>query len=220
MTTVAILPIKSFHTAKSRLAGAIEDGFRQSLVEAMFSDVMRAVRHAPSIDRIVVVTSDGTASRIAAGHGAGVIDDTGASHSESAAQGIAAAISQGAQRVMLIAGDCPMLTADELERLLAHRVGDERSALIVPDRHGTGTNGLVLSPPDALTPSFGDGSCERHFELALAQGSTPEVVPVAGLGMDVDTAEDLEALRAMMASVRGGAGHTRGIFAQLERNRR
>ncbi len=36
----------------------------------------------------------------------------------------------------------------------------------MPDRHGTGTNGLLLTPPDAIAPSFGPGSCERHRALA------------------------------------------------------
>ncbi len=33
---------------------------------------------------------------------------------------------------------------------------------IVPDRHGTGTNALLLAPPQAIAPAFGPGSCERH----------------------------------------------------------
>jgi 2-phospho-L-lactate guanylyltransferase len=70
------------------------------------------------------------------------------------------------------------------------------SALIVPDRHGTGTNALLLTPPGALAPSFGPDSCERHAQLARAAGTHAEVVEVPSLALDVDTPEDLAALVA------------------------
>ena len=90
--------------------------------------------------------------------------------------------------------------------------------LIVPDRHGEGTNALLLTPPDAMTPSFGEGSRKRHTELATAQGATPEVVEVASLALDIDTPEDLEELTEMLATTRGRAAHTRGMLSQLMRS--
>jgi 2-phospho-L-lactate/phosphoenolpyruvate guanylyltransferase len=217
MTTVAILPMKVLEKAKSRLTEAVNHGHRRALAEAMFSDVLTAARRTSSIDRIIVITSDRTAARIAGGNGATVIDDTGSSHSEAAQLGVARASATGATRVLLIPGDCPLLDPAELNALLARPI-PERSAVIIPDRHGTGTNGLLLTPPGALTPSFGEGSCQRHFELATAQGATPEVVDVPTLALDVDTPEDFDALRAMLASTRGGAAHTRGLLTQLDRS--
>lgn len=218
MTTVAILPIKEFSAAKSRLADAIGLGHRRALAEAMYSDVLTAVRRTAAIDQIIVVTRDTTAAQIAGGHGITVVDDQGQSHSESAAQGVAAAIAQGASRVLLVAADCPLLRPRDLEQLLAHSSNSVPRALIVPDRHGTGTNALVLSPPDALTPAFGEGSCERHSKLATEQGATPEVVQVPALALDIDTPEDLLELREQLNQVVGGAAHTRGLFAQLQRS--
>ncbi len=90
--------------------------------------------------------------------------------------------------------------------------------LIVPDRHGEGTNALLLTPPDAMTPAFGEGSRKRHTDLAIAQGATPEVVGVPSLALDIDTAEDLEELLEMFATTRGRAAHTRGMLSQLTRS--
>jgi 2-phospho-L-lactate guanylyltransferase len=117
----------------------------------------------------------------------------------------------------LVPGDCPLLSPAELDTLLTLPVSG-RSALIIPDRHGDGTNALLLTPPDALTPSFGEGSCQRHFELALAQGATPEVVEVPSLGLDIDTGEDFNLLQTTLASTRGGAANTRGLLNQLARS--
>jgi 2-phospho-L-lactate guanylyltransferase len=92
------------------------------------------------------------------------------------------------------------------------------SAIIVPDRHGEGTNALLLTPPNALTPAFGEGSRQRHIDLAVAQGATPEVFEVPSLALDIDTPEDLEELIARFAITRGGAAHTRGMLNQLLRS--
>jgi 2-phospho-L-lactate guanylyltransferase len=218
MTVFAILPIKSFEQAKQRLAAELALGPRRALVEAMFADVLTALRRAPSIDEIVVVSSDHGAQRLAGGHGATVIEDPGGGHSEAAAAGIAYALQAGAGRALCVPGDCPLLDPGDLAALIAHPHG-ERSALIIPDRHGSGTNALLLSPPDALTPSFGVDSCERHARLAIEQGAEPEVVPVRSLALDIDTPEDLVELRETLASLHGGAAHTRGMLNQLMRSR-
>ncbi|HEX3803311.1 MAG TPA: 2-phospho-L-lactate guanylyltransferase [Solirubrobacteraceae bacterium] len=217
MTTVAILPAKSFEKAKQRLSPAIQLGYRRALVESMFSDALIALRRVGSIDEIFVVTSDHTAAQIAGGYGAAVIDDTAHSHSDAVGLGIAHALAIGATRALLVPGDCPLLDPAELEELLARRVA-ERSVVIVPDRHGEGTNALLLTPPDAMTPAFGEGSRQRHTDLAIAQGLTPEVVEVPSLALDIDTSDDLEQLVAQFASTRGRAANTRGMLSQLIRS--
>jgi 2-phospho-L-lactate guanylyltransferase len=217
MSTIAILPMKHLDQAKSRLAEAVAFGHRRALAEAMFTDVLVAARRATALDGVIVVTSDRIGARIAGGYGASVVEDTASSHSEATMLGIARAVGQGASRVLLIPGDCPLLNPAEVDALLALPVSG-RSAMIIPDRHGQGTNALLLTPPDALTPSFGEGSCRRHFELAQAQASTPEVVEVPSLALDVDTGEDFQLLQETIASTRGGAANTRGLLNQLARS--
>lgn len=217
MSTVAIIPAKRSEDAKQRLAPSVQLGHRRALVESMFADAMLAVSRVPSIDRIIVITSDPIASRIAAGHDAIVLDDTAQSHSEAARLGIAEALALGATRALVVPGDCPLLDPAELEELLARPVSG-RSVLIVPDRHGEGTNALLLTPPDAIAPAFGEGSRRRHSELAAEGGVTAEVVGVPSLALDIDTPEDLEELMERFAMTRGRAAHTRGMLSQLTRS--
>jgi 2-phospho-L-lactate/phosphoenolpyruvate guanylyltransferase len=216
MRTAAIVPVKDFEQAKQRLAPAIQQGHRRALVEAMLADAMIALRRTKAIDDVFVVTVDRAAGRIATGDGAEVVEDTGHNHSEAAELGIAHATAVGATRVLLVPGDCPLIDPAQLDALL-ERPSSGRSALIIPDRHGDGTNGLLLSPPDALTPSFGDGSRQRHVDLAIAQGSAPEVLEVSSLGLDIDTPEDLQELINLLGATRGGAAYTRGFLNQLLR---
>jgi 2-phospho-L-lactate/phosphoenolpyruvate guanylyltransferase len=218
MDTVAILPIKSFGQAKQRLSEGLRGGERKALAEAMFSDVLVALRRAQSIDEVVVVSADSAAQQIAGGYGAHVVGDEDHGHNPAARRGIRYAVDRGARRALLVPGDCPMIDPAEIDALLA-RTAPLRSVLIVPDRHGTGTNALLLRPPDVLAPSFGPGSCARHLSEASSDGAVGEVVEVPSLGLDIDTPEDLSALDEELSRSHGGAAHTRGMLRQLMRSR-
>jgi 2-phospho-L-lactate guanylyltransferase len=113
--------------------------------------------------------------------------------------------------VLLVPGDCPLANPYDLAALIAHPAPPP-SALIVPDRHGTGTNGLLLAPPGAITPSFGIGSCERHRALAIAAEISWRIERPASLLLDIDTREDLDALRARLSAERLGTSRTRAVL--------
>ena len=214
MATVAILPVKSFRDAKQRLEPALEPAPRRLLAEAMFADVLIALRRANSVTATLAVSSDEAAQRIAGAYGASLLHDDGGGHNGAARKGIRHAVAHGFERVLLVPGDCPAVDPGEVDELLRrHRRGP--AALVVPDRHGSGTNALVLSPPDALEPSFGPGSRERHVVRAGECELDCEVVEVPTLALDVDTPEDLEALRRMLATTHGRAAHTRGILRRF-----
>jgi 2-phospho-L-lactate guanylyltransferase len=218
MTTIAVLPIKRFDAAKQRLVHDLSDGTRRALTEAMITDVLIALRRARGIDDVLVVSGEHAAVALAAGYdAAAVIDDPDdAGHSAAAMRGVQAALERGATRVLLVPGDCPGLDPVELDALLA-RPDRGPEVIVVPDRHGDGTNALLLTPPDVMRPAFGPGSRARHEHLAREAGAAVEAVAVASLGLDLDTLDDLEALRAALESRRGGASHTRGLLAQVSR---
>jgi 2-phospho-L-lactate guanylyltransferase len=218
MATLAVLPIKSFSEAKRRLRLELSPGDRRALVEAMFCDVLIALRRAASIERVIVVSADNAAQQIAGGYGASVVSDNERGHNNAAAVGVQSALELGAQRVLMVPGDCPALNPAEVDALVA-RPASARSVLIVPDRHGTGTNALLVTPPDALSPSFGPDSCKRHQATASEHDVEAEVVEIPSLAMDVDTPEDLETLQSMLTRSHGGAAHTRGMLSQLMRSR-
>ena len=141
----------------------------------MLADVLAALDAAALVERVIVVTGEGRAERIALRHAQRSTtplevlrdpDDRG--HSEAATLGIVRALALGAACAALLPGDCPLLDPAELDAALG-RMAEGRVA-VVPDRHGTGTNGLLLAPGDAIGPAFGPGSCARHLDRAERAG--------------------------------------------------
>ena len=152
MTTVAVLPVKRFDEAKQRLGETMRSGTRRALAEAMLTDVLTALRRARRVDVVVVVTREKAAEALARAHEATTIRDPDEpGHNPAARAGVRWAVEQGARRVILVPGDCPALDPVEVDDLLLAHPHEEKRVTIVPDRHGTGTNALLLTPPDVLS---------------------------------------------------------------------
>jgi 2-phospho-L-lactate guanylyltransferase len=220
MRATAILPVKRFGAAKQRLLAALDRPQRAALVKAMLTDVLDAATEAKGVERLIVVTSEGRAERIALRHArrtttpVEVLEEPAdRGHPEAATLGIVRAKALGAECVALLPGDCPLLDADELDAAL-ERMHPGRVA-VVPDRHGTGTNALLMAPPDAIGPAFGPGSCARHSGRAERAGHEVAVEPLDSLALDVDIPEDLHAMAAVLESEPERAQTTAAVLQQL-----
>lgn len=212
MRTAAILPVKRFAAAKSRLGASVADELRARLAQAMVSDVLDALARSALVERTILVTREPAMREAARRDGVQLLEDTAeGGQSAAVALGIARALADGFDRVLCIPGDCPALDAAELDRLLD---GPSEPVTIVPDRHGTGTNGLLLAPPDAIAPAFGPGSCERHRALAQRAGLGCRVERPSSLLLDIDTGEDLDALRARLTGEDATAERTRAVLGR------
>jgi 2-phospho-L-lactate guanylyltransferase len=214
----AILPVKRFETAKQRLGEALGAGSRAVLAAAMFSDVIRSLERARSLEAIVVVSGDRQVRDVLAGRDVILIDDNadkGQSHA--ARDGLARAAALGCDVAALVPSDCPLLDPAELEQLLSASSGAD--VVIVPDRHGTGTNALVVDPTGPFEPQFGPGSLRRHTEQAERRGLTYAVERPDSLTLDVDNGDDLVALAIALERSHGRAPRTRGVLRQIQRTR-
>lgn len=206
MNTVAVITAKRFNSAKQRMSGAVPEERRLALVEAMLGDVLAAVKGARRLNSVLVVTGEPAAEALARKAGAEVIHDPeDAGHIGAAKLGIQRAKELGAEAVVLLPGDCPLLEAREIDSLVTGL--PDPFLTVVPDRHGTGTNSLVLRPPDAIEPAFGEGSCNRHQELARAAGIPFATEKVDGLALDLDTPADIVALTTRIEMLRAGGGN-------------
>jgi 2-phospho-L-lactate/phosphoenolpyruvate guanylyltransferase len=209
--TAAVLPVKRFSHAKQRLGASVADPLRRDLAQAMVGDVLSALGRCRSLALVVVVTNEQSVADAARAQGATVVEDSAeAGQSAAVALGLERALAEDVERALCIPGDCPALDPGELDALLGAATAEE--IVIVPDRHGTGTNGLLLSPPDAIAPSFGPGSCARHLSLARAAGLACRLERPGSLLLDIDTGADLAALRKRLAGRSTHAPRTRAVL--------
>ena len=222
MRATAIIPVKRFGTAKQRLLEALDRPQRAALARAMLADVLDATLRAELVERVIVVTGERRAERVALRHGRAtraplevLRDPKDLGHPGAATLGIVRAKALGARCVALLPGDCPLLDPGELDSALWH-MREDRVA-VVPDRHGAGTNALLLSPPDAIGPAFGPDSLTRHAERAQRAGYETAIEPLESLGLDVDTPDDLAALADLLESDPGRAPATSAELARQGR---
>jgi 2-phospho-L-lactate/phosphoenolpyruvate guanylyltransferase len=215
VATAAILPVKRFDQAKQRLGEALGASTRATLAAAMSADVLAQIQRATSLDEIFVVSGEPAVQKLATEAGATLIDDPAEKgQSQATLSGLARAAAKGYERALLVPGDCPLVDPGEVDLLVR---GSEEEVVIVPDRHDTGTNALLLDPSGSFEPKFGPGSLARHVEQAQSRGLRHVVTTVPSLGLDVDTGDDLEQLIRALDSVHGRASRTRGVLSQIGR---
>lgn len=220
MPTAAILPVKRFAHAKQRLSPALGEGSRRALATAMVADVQAALHHSSLIDVVILVSSEPVVRDSAEEESTVLIQDPaekGQSHATLA--GLARASALGYERALLVPGDTPLMDPLEIDSLLANAALSEVDVIVVPDRHGAGTNAVLLDPAGPFQPQFGPGSRERHEEQARRRGLSHSVEQVPSLLLDIDTPDDLAELRRAFDGQTGRAPRTQGVMMQIERSR-
>lgn len=195
---VALLPFRGLANAKSRLARALTEDERRTLALALLNRAVAAVAGA-GVERVAVVTRDPALAGAGLDPRAEVLLQDSEGLNAAVRQGQRWALDGGADALLILLPDLPTLGIADIRAILDAAAPD--AAVIAPDRHGAGTNALLLAPPDAIAPAFGAGSAVRHRRsLALADIPVTDVER-RGTHLDLDTPEDIRALEEDQVSV-------------------
>lgn len=191
---VAAVPVKDLVNAKQRLITVLTPAERVDLARAMLRDVLGALMGA-GLDAVWVVSGDAEVAAIARRAGAATLNEgCNRGHTAAVAQAQAEAARRRARLFLTVPGDVPCTTADEVAALIEVAASGHPGVVFTPSRSGRGTNGAALAPPDIMPLVFGEPSFDNHLAAARARGLNPWVLPLAGLGLDVDELDDLRAL--------------------------
>lgn len=207
---IALIPVKDLSEAKARLAPVLDAAGRRELALAMFRDVLAAARACSAFDGVAVVTRDEEALAIAEAAGvaglteAGSLNEALTSASEQVAQ-------RGAERIVVLAADLPFVTADEIAV-----VAEGSADVVVAAAKDGGTNALALSP-GAIPFRFGRESARKHIDAARKAKLQAVRIESPWLAFDVDTPEDLRALREAIDGGRRAARHTDALLRATAR---
>lgn len=185
----AVIPVKELGEAKQRLASALAPPQRLELAQLMLTEVLDALAAARGLAGVLVVTQDPFATAAAKRHGFRVTTQ-GAREGHTGAVNAGRALLAAEAGILTVPGDIPAVTPGELEALLrAHKAAP--SFTIAPAHDEQGSNAVLVSPPGAVPLRFGDNSYFPHLAAARAAGLEPTVVPLPGIGMDIDHPVDL-----------------------------
>jgi 2-phospho-L-lactate guanylyltransferase len=194
MFTWVIVLIKDFDSAKQRLQPALGPRSRRALARR---NARLAVQAAAAGDRVLVVAGSEEVSKLATRWGVEVLlEPRQEGQNVAAARGIARAVEGGADAVLLLSSDLPLVTVGSVREVLqrAARI-DAPVAVAVSATGRGGTNALYLRPPGAITLHFGSDSLAKFKHEAENRGVNFAVHDSDAMSLDLDEPGDLARLR-------------------------
>jgi 2-phospho-L-lactate/phosphoenolpyruvate guanylyltransferase len=185
----AVVPVKDLRGTKSRLAPVLDPGARAGLTLYMMGRVVGAIREA-GIEDVCVVSPDRMVLEEAKRRGATPLIQESRGLNPALEEGRRRAMELGASKLLVLPADLPLLDAEDVLAVL-REAGGEPTVVIAPDGARSGTNALLIQPPDVLPFAFGTGSFEAHVGAARRRGLDVRVCERSHLAFDLDTAGDL-----------------------------
>lgn len=191
----AIIPVKSLHESKRRLANVLSAAERADLIHRFLIHTLEALNQSQLIDQILVVSSDERVSATARLHGAEVLVET-------AVQGLNPAVTEavqyaadaGATAVLILPADLPFIQTEDVAIMVREGLNGRHPSphlTICSDDKGKGSNALLISPPVPFTFHYGPDSFTQHLQEAARRGLAVHIIEnEPNLQFDLDTEED------------------------------
>jgi 2-phospho-L-lactate guanylyltransferase len=194
LNTWVVVLVKDFDSAKQRLMPALDAPSRRALAR---SNAERAILASAAGDHRVVVAGSEEVATLAREMGVeAIIEPRQEGQNVAAARGIARAVESGAEAVLLLSSDLPLVTKAAVSDVLAAGAHMEAPvAVAVPAVGRGGTNALYLRPPDAVTLHFGSESLAKFRHEAEDRGVNFSVHHSDAMALDLDEPADLARLR-------------------------
>ena len=185
----ALVPIKPFATAKSRLEGLLTRTECARLAEEMARDVLRALYAAPEISGIAILSSEPRLAELAEAASARLFAEQPGEDYRTALGRVAADLaSHGARQLLVVPADLPTLSSGDVQQLLAAHAG---GVTVCPAVVDGGTNALLLTPPTVIPFLYGPASAQRHLAAATAAGVAARTAEIPAFARDVDSPDDV-----------------------------
>lgn len=200
----ALIPVGALDGAKSRLGAVLDAEERHDLVLRLADATIRAAVATPGIAETLVITPDDTVRGLALTAGARPILQRSRGLNAGLREARAEALAAGATAVLILPIDLPQVSPAALGEVV-DALRDDAGPLVVlvPDRHGRGTNTLLLAPPDVIEVCFGGDSHAAHAAAAADVGA--RFLELGGpLAYDLDTPDDLLLAQAEQPESVGG----------------
>lgn len=199
MTLWVIVPVKPLRRSKSKLNNILSDEDRAVLNLRMYENTLKVLSNLKIPHQVLVVSKDSSVLSLARSYNAKTLQEDGESGLNLALKKAVQVVkTYGGQSVLILPADLPFITKEDLEGVMEFSMGFSY-ILISPDRKMSGTNILLISPPDLIEFSYGPGSFERHVRQAQTQNAHIEVRKFDNAELDIDSPEDFEIYKKLLS---------------------
>ena len=188
MKTYAIVPVKSFSKAKTRLN--IPQIKRESLCKAMLEEVLKTLSKCKSIDDIVIVSKDDAVIKLGKPFGAIQIfdDDLGVNQAVHLADQYLSDLECNCS--VIFPQDIPMMESSDVDSLLGF-LKSRNSVILVPSRQFNGTNALVRYYASSMKTQYDKGSYSYQLNAAKSVTQNISLAFIRRMMLDIDDELDL-----------------------------
>jgi 2-phospho-L-lactate/phosphoenolpyruvate guanylyltransferase len=217
MNLYAIVPVKRFENAKTRLSAVLDRNDRINLSSLMLDDTLRILSSSSSLTKVIVVSSDKRAEDLAKRYGASFVN-------EERERGVNSAVAladiycmrEAADASIIVPHDLPLLDQSDIRRAQELAQNEFQCIVICPSYRYDGTNMLLRKPPSAIGTFYDSDSYNMHIKTAASHGISIKYFLSKTLMYDIDTPEDAlqlirEGLNSTSQSIEFLKSRLRGI---------
>jgi 2-phospho-L-lactate guanylyltransferase len=192
MKTFAIVPVKRFENAKTRLSSILDLDDRIRLSSLMLEDTVKILSSVPSLTQVLIVSADKRAEEIATKHGINFLREEKEKGVNSAVESADSyCIKEAADATVVIPQDLPLLDAIEVSRACELAKNESKCIVICPSLRYDGTNMLIRKPPSVIATFYDTDSYNMHVKAAIKLGIPVKRLFSKTVMYDIDTPEDV-----------------------------
>ena len=192
MKIAAIIPVKTFSKAKTRLdlsPQQVED-----LCKVMLDEILHTLSISPQIEKTIMITKEEKAIKIGEKYNTITIKDE---KEESVNSAVALAdkylLENNFDASIVFPQDIPFIKTQDIDFMLNYKM-HPNFAIIVPSRRFDGTNALARMPIDLMETHYDEDSYKIHMNTAKKHTLNVAMVFVKRIMWDVDNMEDVKFL--------------------------
>lgn len=188
ISVFAVIPVKTLLKSKTRLSIVLNPQERQTFTLVMLKDVLTATKYS-MVRHTILVSSDPTIKKLADNFGVTYLHERKRGVNQAIKQAIESCIHDGANSVLILPADIPLITPKEINRII--ELGLERTSIVISPSQNVGTNALLQNPPNLIPTRFGPQSFLKHCNEASARMVTFKVYRSQKVALDIDSIKDL-----------------------------
>jgi 2-phospho-L-lactate/phosphoenolpyruvate guanylyltransferase len=191
MKTFAIVPIKRFENAKTRLSSILDTDDRIRLSLLMLKDTLQILSAVHSLSQVITVSADKRVGEIALKYGANfLLEEKERGVNSAVALADSYCMKKAADATMVIPHDLPLLDSTDISKACKLAENESRCIVICPSLRYDGTNMLLRKPPSIIATFYDADSYDMHVKAAIRLGIPVKRLLSKGLMHDIDTPED------------------------------